>query len=780
VLMAHTASTTLGAVRDALRRGDSAAALALAEQLRAASADDPDVLAHLGLALKASGRLPEAVAALEASVARRPDHAATLVNLARSLRENGQRQRALHTFKQALAQAPGDAAIWSMLSNTERELGDPRAALASAQRALELAPELAEAHVNAAAALSALTRVGEACACLYLAERAGRPHAAFAHSLASALAADPPRYGQLVQALRADPAPLRLVELGTRLRRDGHRAAALYALELADDAGGEPSPVLPVLARELGLHGRAARRFSTRSEALQLSSALAAELGILYLDLKQPGRASAVLEHALAGSAEPATVLHNLALALQQRGRTSEAIARYRSALALTPERATTWLNLGVALGELGEPDEAAAALEHAVALEPHNLVARSNLLFTLNGAESRSAEQVFEAHRAAGAYLEAHVAPLPARARTAAARPLRVGYLSPDFRQHAVASYLLPVLRHHDRARVEVHCYADVAIPDDTTRAFASLATRFTPTRRMADRALAERIQEDRIDVLVDLAGHTSGNRMGVFALRPAPLQLAWLGYFASTGLTRIDYRLADAAAVPPEGERWFSERVYRLPRSQNCYAPPEHAPPVAPPPHARTGRVTFGCFNNPSKLSPRCLASFAAVLAAVPSATLLCKYGTYGDPVQRGRVLGALARHGIAPERVRFAGHSPMAEYLASMAEVDVMLDPFPYSGETTALHSLWMGVPVIAIEGASAVQRLASRVLRVAGLAELVASSVDDYVARAVALAHAAPRMAALRARIRPALAASPLLDHAGFTRELEDAYEALLAR
>jgi protein O-GlcNAc transferase len=778
--MAHTASATLGSVRDALRRGDSGSALALAEQLRAASDDDPEVLAHLGLALKACGRLAEAVAALEASLAKRPEHAATLVNLARSLREHGERARAVHTFKQALAHSPGDPALWSMLSNTERELGDAHAALASAQRALELAPELGEAHVNAAAALSVLARPGEACASLYLAARAGRPHAAFAHSLSAALAAEPARYGQLLQALREGPTPGRLIELGTRLRRDGHRAAALYALELADDAGGEPSPVLPVLARELSLLGRAARRFAARSDALQLSSALAAELGILYLDLKQPGRACAVLEHALAGSGEPATVLHNLGLALQRCGRTSEAIARYRSALVITPERATSWLNLGVALGELGEPDEAAAALEHAVALEPHNLVARSNLLFTLNGAESRSAEQVFEAHRAAGAYLEAHVAPLPARTRTPAARPLRVGYVSPDFRQHAVASYLLPVLRHHDRARVEVHCYADVAIPDDTTRAFASLAQRFTPTQRLSDRALAERIQHDGIDVLVDLAGHTSGNRMGVFALRPAPLQLAWLGYFASTGLSRIDCRLADVAAVPPEGERWFTEHVYRLPRSQNCYAPPEQAPPVAPPPHARTGQVTFGCFNNPSKLSPRCLATFAAVLAAVPGATLLCKYGTFGDPIQRGRVLGVLAEHGIARERVRFAGHSPMAEYLAAMAEVDVMLDPFPYSGETTALHSLWMGVPVVALEGASAVQRLASRVLRVAGLSELVASSHDDYVARAVALAQAPLRMAELRARIRPTLAASPLLDHAGFPRELEDAYEALWSR
>jgi predicted O-linked N-acetylglucosamine transferase (SPINDLY family) len=253
----------------------------------------------------------------------------------------------------------------------------------------------------------------------------------------------------------------------------------------------------------------------------------------------------------------------------------------------------------------------------------------------------------------------------------------------------------------------------------------------------------------------------------------------VSWLGYFDTTGLSAIDYRIADAHSLPPEFERHFVERVVRLPRSSNCFLHPP-APEPAPPPCLGRGFVTFGCFNHPAKLTREVIATFARILHGSEGSRLLLEYGGFDDPGLGARFRSWLGAEGIAPERVDFLGHAPLRRFLASFAEVDVALDPFPYSGETTALHTLWMGVPMVALEGPTVVQRLASRVLRVAGLDAWVARTPDEYVSLALALAADRERLAFERVSLRGRLAASPLFDHRGVTRELETAYREMWRR
>jgi predicted O-linked N-acetylglucosamine transferase (SPINDLY family) len=289
-------------------------------------------------------------------------------------------------------------------------------------------------------------------------------------------------------------------------------------------------------------------------------------------------------------------------------------------------------------------------------------------------------------------------------------------------------------------------------------------------------DEALAERIRADQIDILVDLAGHGLNNRMAMFARKPSPVQVSWLGYFDTTGLEAMDYRIGDVHSIPQGSERYFVERVVRLPRSATCFLP-RHSPDVSAPPSQSLGRITFGCFSNPAKINRDTAAVFGRILRGVPGSALRLKYHTFRDPGVVGRFERWFAEEGIARDRLQFQGFTPLDQYLAAYADVDIALDPFPYSGETTALHALWMGVPDVCLEGRTVVERLASRVLRVAALDDWVARSIDEYVRIALRLAGNPVALAHARHGLRDLLRATPLLDHRGVTRDLEAAYRGM---
>jgi protein O-GlcNAc transferase len=740
------------------------------------------VIGNLGIALKHNGLTTQAIAAYREAIALDPQPA-VLLNLARAEREAGRLPEAIQAFQRVLEIDPDLEDAWSMLSNALREAGRLEQALGAAREATQRNPWHGQAHLNEGAALHCLGRLADAVPSYWAATTRDTSRTAAALNLKAALAdprcaqSDAPADVALVDRLVRSPTDVAAVlALGSRLR--GRPAIALLCLERAAEL--EPRSAtyqeLAVLAWKLGQRAPAQDRMLQAFECEDVDVASYRRLGAWLI--AEPGfrsagpRWQAVFDHC----PEDFRALSDLGMALRRQSLPSTAEGLQRRALVLSPQRFEPYANLGRALNDLGCFREATAAYRRALELNPSlTTVASSRLLF-LHADPSASPDAIFAEHVAFG---ERYAEPLrQARSfsqRRDPERRLRLGYVSRDFRQHPIAHFLEPVLAAHDRQAFDVHCYSDVERPDSVTRRFAGLVPHFMPCNSWSDARLADQIAADEIDILVDLSGHT-GHRLLVFARKPSAVQASWLGYFDTTGLSSIDYRIADEHSVPPEAERFFVERVVRLPRSSNCFLPPEAPPPTRPPCLTR-GAVTFGCFHNPVKVTREVVAVFGRILRELSDSRLMLKYATLDDPGLSARYLAWLAEEGIFPDRVDIFGQSPLPQFLRCFGQIDVALEPFPYSGETTALHTLWMGVPLVTLEGPTLVQRLSSRVLRVAGLNDWIAHSPDDYVRIALALAGDPARLTELRSSLRARLQACPLLDHRGVTRELEGAYRTM---
>ena len=359
------------------------------------------------------------------------------------------------------------------------------------------------------------------------------------------------------------------------------------------------------------------------------------------------------------------------------------------------------------------------------------------------------------------------------------AARRLKIGYVSPDFRGHSVAYFVEPLLKGHDRQAVEVFCYAEVTRPDTVTAHLQGLVDHWLVTVGLSDEELAERIRADGIDILVDLAGHTANNRLRVFARKPAPVQVTWLGYPNTTGLEAIDYRLVDAVTDPVgEADAWASETLVRLEGGFLCYGGLKDAPEPTVPPCLKTGTVTFGSFNNPAKVSAATFDAWATLLSRLPQARLLLKGKPFADAATRALFLARLGERGVAAERVELVAWLPgTAAHLALYHRVDIALDPFPYNGTTTTCEALWMGVPVVTLRGDRHAGRVGASLLSQIGLTDLIANSVEEYVEIALALARNPGRLDDLRRALRPRMAASPLCDGRAFARKMEAAFRTM---
>ena len=480
-----------------------------------------------------------------------------------------------------------------------------------------------------------------------------------------------------------------------------------------------------------------------------------------------------------------AAAQHNLAAALGERGRLNEAIAHYHRALTIAPNYALAWRNVALAQQRQARLEEAIEACRRAVALDPSLRGAHSNLLFLLTHSGAHQPAEVAAEHRRWAFQHADHLGPATwqddGRDRDRDRR-LRVGYVSPDFREHAVAFFIEPLLRAHDRAAVEVVCYANVERPDAVSERLRGLADQWCDIWDEPDERVAAQIREDRIDVLVDLAGHTLHNRLLLFARRPAPVQLSYLGYANTTGLAAIGYRFSDAVA-DPEGpaDELHSEELVRLPRCFLCYQPPRTAPDAASRTTDGSGAVTFGSLNKALKITPEVTALWARLLGELPGSRLLLKSDAFSDPTVREAFAARVAEHGVAAERLKLLpADETMETHLARYGEIDIALDPFPYNGATTTCEALWMGVPVVALAGATHAARVSASLLQAAGLPQLVAESEPGYVAIARELARDRERLAALRGSLRERVRSSPLCDAEGAARAIEAAYRALWRR
>ena len=362
-------------------------------------------------------------------------------------------------------------------------------------------------------------------------------------------------------------------------------------------------------------------------------------------------------------------------------------------------------------------------------------------------------------------------------RARKKIATRLRIGYVSADFRDHAVAAVIAPILQGHDRKSVKLFAYASVGRPDSVTASLAEWVEVWRNIEGLEDEQAAVLIRQDRLDVAIDLSGHMHGNRLGLFAYRIAPVQASWIGYVTTTGLKNMDLRITDAYLTPPEGCESFTEQLLVLPRPSLAYRPPQAAPPVQPGPalskiSGRNLSFSFGCFNNAAKISLRCLAVWAKIMEAVPNSRLVLKSSAPMDTASRARLLERFHRAGFAAARVDFlAWRALEQDHLAAYEHVDVALDPFPYNGTITTLEALHMGVPVLTLLGDRTASRTSGMLLRALGLDDLVCVDEFCYIERAVALIQDYKRLAAFRCALRDRLAASVLTDGFGLAKALE---------
>jgi protein O-GlcNAc transferase len=469
----------------------------------------------------------------------------------------------------------------------------------------------------------------------------------------------------------------------------------------------------------------------------------------------------------------------NLGLIYLQRGQVKAADESYRKALLIDPGDPETYLGLASVLQEQGDIDAAIETCRKALDVDPNHVAGRSNLLFALNYHPDKSAEAIF------GEYLEYDDRiGLPQRASWRAhdndrnaARRLKVGYVSPDFNHHPVRHFLEPLLANHDKAAVEVYAYAELTQEDAVTARYRAFVDHWIPSTGLSDVALAARIRDDEIDVLVDLAGHTTNNRLGAFAKKPAPVSMSWLGYGYTTGLSAIDYFLTDSATAPQGSEGLFAERPWHVATPAYAYRPADGMGPVSTLPWARRGHVTFGTLTRAVRINHRSIRVWSDILKRVEGSRLVVNSKNYLDAGMRSSLAERFAANGIGADRLEIGFHSPPWDVLRGM---DIGLDCFPHNSGTTLFESLFMGVPFITLAGRPSVGRLGGSILQGVGHPELIARSEDEYIDIAVALASDLPKLAALRAGLRAQMQASALMDEPGFARKVEAAYREMFSR
>ena len=559
--------------------------------------------------------------------------------------------------------------------------------------------------------------------------------------------------------------------LGSVLRQQGEIDAAITLLEHATSLLPADKAPFYNLGNALREAGRTAEAIAAYRLAVAHSPRHAMvhyNLGLTLAECGRKDEARAAYADAIAVDPAHFDARLNLGALLESDGELTEAISHYRAAIALQPARAAAYNNLGLALQNAGRFDEALRIEQQALALEPALDRVASNILMTLQYHPGVSDAALLETARSYGQ----RFLPPPALPRPPLnGRPLRVGYVSADLYSHPVGFFLQDVVTRHDPARITAYCYSNSTQRDEVTARLAS-ASQWRWIAGVDNDTILRQISEDAIDVLVDLSGHTSGNCLPLFARRAAPLQVSWLGYFATTGVPAIDAVLMDWHHVPAGNEAFFSEPVVRLPHTRFCYSPAPFAPEVSPPPCRARGHITFGSFNSTAKINQRVVAVWSEILKRLPGSRLILKWRTLVDTDFRNDLLKRFAAHGVDARRIELRGQSVHRQLLEEYGDVDIALDPFPFSGGHTSCEALWMGLPIVTLPGTRPVSRQTLCFLANIGLDAWAAKSEEDYVATALALASDPDRLSTLRGELRDRLRRSPLMDAPAFTKNLED--------
>jgi protein O-GlcNAc transferase len=773
------AHSNLGEACRAMGRFDEA--MAASRRALEIKPDYPNAHLNLGNALRERGQLDEAMAAYRRALEIKADYPEACYNLGIALRERGQLDEAIAAYRHAIGIQPGYPEAHNNLGVALREAGQLDEAIAAYRRALEMKPDYPEGHYNLGIALRERGQLDEAVAA-YRRALGIHPDYPEAHNnLGAALA----EQGQLDEAMAAYRRALEIksdypeahYNLGIALRERGQLDGAVAAYRRALGIRPDYPEAHNNLGAALAEQGQLDEAMAAYRHALKLKPAYPQahnNLGVALRDRGQLDEAAAACRHALELKPSYPEAHNNLGAVLAEQGQLDEAMAAYRHALELKPDDPETHNNLGNALRDRGQLDEAVAEYRRALELKPERAGTHSNLVYMLLFHPGHTARSISEErhrwNRRFSEPLKRFI--LPHANDRSPKKPLRIGYVSPDFRDHVVGRNLLPLFQCHDRKEFEVFCYAGVVRPDKLTEEFRQHAQQWRGTVGVSDEALAEMIRRDGVDILVDLTQHMAGNRLPLFARKPAPVQVSFAGYPESTGLEAIEYRISDRFLEPgsADEETGRREQVHLI-DSFWCYDPCGVEVEVNGLPARESGSVTFGSLNNFCKVNEHLLRVWARVLGTVKASRLVLLAGVGSH---RQRTLEALERGGVETQQVEFVQLRPRRDYLELYHRLDIVLDTFPYNGHTTSLDALWMGVPVVSLAGETPVSRAGLSQLSNLGLTELVAHSEEDYVKIAVALAEDLPRLTQLRSTLRARMQASVLMDAPRFTRQVEQAY------
>ena len=770
---------------------------ALQHLQRAVQSDraEPFYWVNLGNLLKDLQRPQEAEAAYQRALAQQPADALALYNLGHLYQLYGRWSEAATSFGQATAAQDDFILAWQKLAAMELRGSRREQALAAAERAVALAPDDATSWFHLADALGRFERWPESLEAL---ERSLALQPQFAEAwnnlglarkqqgdLAGAKAAFE---AALEQAPPSDPANASLAaETCSNLAQLELDAHQLQAAQQWSERALALDPQNAQVQFTKGNVLNALGQYELAASALRLALELQSDfpealnnLGNILLNLRCHSESIAIFERAIAQRTDYAEAMANLANAQREASYPDLAEQALLEAIRIKPEFAAAHSNLGNAYFDQGKVDLALESYRRGIELGQDDRDFIPNYLFALNYSPSASdADLAAETRRLCKAkyddFLGEPAATAPAGVHAIAARRLRVGYVSPDFWMHPVTRFMMPLLEHHDRSRFEVFAYSSRYLKDGMTAEIAKRVEHWREVHQLDDAALADLIRADGIDLLIDLTMYTRDCRPALFARKPAPVQITYLAYVGTTGLAAMDYRITDGVLDPPDSPVLpFIEQPLRLPRCWWSFSvpPPVVAiPAVVPPPCLSQGVISFGSLNNFVKVNEEVRALWAELVASVPGSRLVLHIK---ETRARLGLLEFFAERGVASDRITLIGYQNGPDYMATYGQIDIALDTSPFAGGTTSFDALWMGVPLVTLAGERSSSRGGASILTSLGRPDWIARSPEEYIAIAQRLGADPQALAAIRSGLRAELQASPLMDNAGFTRELEALY------
>ena len=707
---------------------------------------DPDAHSNLGNTLKQVGRYEEAEVSYVKAIALKPDYSEAHYNFGVMLKDLGRLDEAKMRYKQAIALKPDYAEAHYNLGIILYGLNSLDEAEASFANAIFAKPSYVEAHRNLGATLQKLGRLEEAEA----------------------------SYNQAIE-LKPDHTEA-LYNLGLTLneleRLDEAEACYKKAIAFKPDYAEAHNN----LGLTLHQKGRLDEAIASYLKAIAFKSTLFEahfNLGATLQELGRLDEAKAYYTQAITLKSNYPEALNNLGITLKDMGKFDEAESGFRRAIELKPDYAEAHSNLGNALREQGELDDAETNYRRAIELKPDYAAAQSNLLFLNSSMRFDESGNRKDLKDFADIVAERISSPYSAWSCGKSSTKLRVGFVSGDFKQHPVGYFLEGLLVQLQSYSIELYAYPTNNPYGEITDRLKGLFHAWRSIVGRSDRDAARIIHDDGIHILIDLSGHTASNRLSVFGLKPAPVQITWLGYFASTGLPEIDFILGDPFVTPQSEAQHFTEKIWQMPETFLCFTPPNQGLSVGPLPARRNGYVTFGCFNNLSKMTDEVVSIRANILHAVPDSKLFLKDKRFEYQSDRDRVLSRFAVHGIFSDRLLLEGSSSREDYLRCYHRVDIALSPFPYGGGTTSAEGLWMGVPVITRKGSYFLSHLGESMAHNTNLSDWIAIDNEDYVAKAIEFSSDLSVLEMLRQTLRKKLLESPLYNLPRFAKNFEKA-------